>query len=334
MKVVMTLTARDEADIVDEQLAFHLAIGVDFVIAADNGSSDGTTEILEKYARDGRLHRIEAPDPFLQIELVTEMARMAATHFEGDWVINSDADEFWWPRSGALKEILAAVPRRFGGVRGMWRNFAPRPDAAGSFAERMTVRSQKPVDELHPFNTHFKTVHRAAPDVEVGGGNHDVHGTGVTPLQAWYPIDVLHFPIRSFEQFERKFMRHWEVTSVDGEATNPFYNRIRDAHREGRLRELYESYVIDDHELARGLADGTLVKDTRLRDALRSLRADTARLELRDSEVDPGYLVEFGYIEDHTPFARAQRRIDALDARLSRFERRIPVRLSRQLMHR
>ena len=327
----MTLTARDEADIIDEQIAFHLAIGVDFVIAADNESTDGTTEILEEYARAGYLHRIVARDPFLQIELVTEMARMAAVRFAADWVINSDADEFWWPRTGALKEILAAVPESFGSVRGMWRNFPPRPDAPGSFAERMTVRSQKPVDELHPFNTHFKTVHRASPDVEVGGGNHDVRGSGVTPLFAWYPIDVLHFPIRSFEQFERKFLRHWEVTSVDGVATNPFYNRIRDAHREGRLRELYDAYAVDDNELARGLTDGTLVEDTRLRDAFRSLDRDARRLELRDSAVDPGYLVEFGYIEDHTPFARAQRRIEALEARVTSVERGLPVRLSRRL---
>jgi glycosyl transferase family 2 len=331
MKVVMTLTARDEADIVDEQIAFHLAIGVDFVIAGDNRSSDGTSEILERYVRAGHLHRIDVPDPFLQIELVTELARMAATDFEADWVINSDADEFWWPRTGTLKQILAAVPRRFGGVRGMWRNFAPRPDAAGCFAERMTVRSQRPVGELHPFNTHFKTVHRASKDVEVGGGNHDVHGTGVAPLEAWYPIDVLHFPIRSFEQFERKFLRHWEVTSVDGKATNPFYDRIRAAHREGRLRELYESYSVDDEQLARGLADGTLVEDTRLRDALRGLHGTPSQLDLSESAVDPGYLVEFGYIEDHSPYARAQHRIDALEGRLSQIERGVPVRLSRRL---
>jgi len=68
-----------------------------------------------------------------------------------------------------------------------------------------------------------------------------------------------------------------------------------------------------------------------LNDALRGLRGSPSRLDLSESAVDPGYLVEFGYIEDHSPYARAQHRIDALEGRLSRIERGVPVRLSRRL---
>jgi hypothetical protein len=330
MNVVMTLLVRDEADIIDEHIAFHLAAGVDFIIAADNGSTDGTTEILERYAQDERLHRIGLPDPFSQIEVVTQMARMAATRFGADWVINSDADEFWWPRAGTLKELLGAVPARFGSVRGMWRNFVARPERPGSFAERMTVRTNKSTHGPHPFNPHFKTVHRASPDVEVGGGNHDVSGRGLEPLFGWYPIDILHFPIRSLAQFERKFLRWWQITAVDGEASNPYYNVVRDAHRQGRIAELYEPFVVDDEQLRRGLADGTLVEDTRLRDAVRSLRQDAADLQVGDSEVDSGYLLELAYIEDHSPFVRAQRSIDEFEARVSRLENGITRRLSQR----
>ena len=52
MKIVMTMLVRDEEDILDAQLAFHLNAGVDFVIATDHRSEDGTTEILERYARE------------------------------------------------------------------------------------------------------------------------------------------------------------------------------------------------------------------------------------------------------------------------------------------
>ena len=327
----MTLLVRDEADIVDENIALHLAVGVDFVIAADNASSDGTTEILEKYARKGQLHRISLQDRFSQIEVVTQMARLAATDFGADWVINSDADEFWWPRIGSLKELLGAVPPRFGGVRGMWRNFVPRREGPESFSERMTIRSQEPPRGVHPFNPHFKTVHRASPDVEVGGGNHDVIGSGLAPLYSWYPIDVLHFPIRSLEQFQRKFLRWWQITAVDGEASNPYYNTVRDAHREGRIAELYEPLVVDEEQLARGLAGGTLVVDTRLRDAVRSLRhQDVAPFQLHDIG-DPGYLIELAYLEDHSPFVRAQQSIESLEARVSRLEHGVAIRAPERL---
>jgi len=128
MKVVMTVCARDEADVVDEQIAFHLHAGVDFVVATDNRSEDGTTEILERYERAGYLHLIrEAGDDMRQDEWVTRMARLAATDFGADWVINADADEFWWPREGSLKDVLALIPHRYGVIRGCWRHFPPRP---------------------------------------------------------------------------------------------------------------------------------------------------------------------------------------------------------------
>ena len=102
MKLVMTLLVRDEADIVDAQIAFHLDAGVDLVVATDNRSQDGTTEILERYAREGHLHLIREPgDDLRQSEWVTRMAASRRRSFGADWILNADADEFWWPRGGA-----------------------------------------------------------------------------------------------------------------------------------------------------------------------------------------------------------------------------------------
>ena len=54
----MLLVVRDEADILDAQIAFHLNAGVDFVLATHHEPGDGTTEIL-----DGTYERVRATHP-------------------------------------------------------------------------------------------------------------------------------------------------------------------------------------------------------------------------------------------------------------------------------
>ena len=182
VKVVMTLLARNEADVVDAQIAFHLHAGVDFVIATDNASTDDTAAIFERYERAGRLRLLREPgDDMRQAEWVTRMARLAATEHDADWVIHSDADEFWWPRGGTLEDVLATVPARYGVVRGCWRHFLPRPDDGSFFAERMTVRLAVPA---HPgaketiFHAHQKIAHRAHPAVEIEAREPQRRGAG------------------------------------------------------------------------------------------------------------------------------------------------------------
>jgi glycosyltransferase involved in cell wall biosynthesis len=317
VKLVMTLLARNEADIIDAHLAFHLNAGVDFVIAIDNGSDDGTTEVLESYAHDGYVDvTYDADDQPDQGALVTRMARQAATDFAADWVINSDADEFWWPRGGSLKEVLAAAPSRYGSVRGLWRHFAPRPHGDEFFGERMTVRVCNPgAEETSPYSPRYKTAHRAHPKVTVLTGNHRADAPGLDAIPGWYPIDVLHFPIRSVEQCRQKYVRWWQI----GPST--FRGAVNNADREGRMGEFYESYVVDDQALARGIAAGTLAVDTRLRDALRALRRGDP-LGFRESTIDVGYLAELATLEDTDPRILAHWKADNLETRLTALERR------------
>jgi glycosyltransferase involved in cell wall biosynthesis len=317
VKLVMTLLARNEEDLLDAHLAFHLNAGVDFVIAIDNGSDDGTTEILESYARDGHVELTRDDGELDQAEWVTGLARRAATDFGADWVINSDADEFYWPRGGTLKDVLSAVPAQYGGVRGMLRNFAPRPHGGDFFAERMTVRVCNPgAEDNSPYSPRFKAMHRGDPNVEVFWGSNRAISRGLDPLSGWYPIDVLHFPIRSLEQCRDKFLRWYAI------APSRFRTAAYDAEQRGAMRGFYESYVVDDEALGRGLADGTLAIDTRLRDALRSLRAEPSRpLAFSDDAVDAAYLTELAILEDGDPHAHVQRKTEDLEARLAVIER-------------
>src|SRR5262249_30232292 len=60
-KLVMTLLARDNADIVAANLDFHLAMGVDHVVVTDNRSEDETRNIVLRYVRRGVATLIDEP---------------------------------------------------------------------------------------------------------------------------------------------------------------------------------------------------------------------------------------------------------------------------------
>jgi Glycosyl transferase family 2 len=345
VKLVMTLRARDERDVVDAQIAFHLNAGVDFIIATDHRSRDGTDEVLERYAREGYLHLIRQEGEE-RGDWITPMARLAASEFGADWVINSDADEFWWPRGASLREVLASVPERYGMVRALLRQFVPRPDDGSFFAERMVVRMATPAaihDPTSLFRPNLKSIHRGDPDVTITAGGHTVVGSRFVPLRGWYPVELLHFPIRSFEQCERKYSN---MASALTHSRNSYYDQVRRAFREDRFGEFYESLVVDDNALERGVRDGSVVVDTRLRDALGPLRvpatngdastfappSDESRLVFpRPSVVDDAaYAVDVAALGE-AEVVRVQRRLDTFEARLAALERRPAVRLSRKL---
>ena len=336
MKVVMTLLARDEADIIDAWCRFHLNAGADFVVATDNRSVDGTTDVLERYAREGHLHLIrEAGEDLRQNEWVTRMARIAATEFGADWVINSDADEFWWPRGASLNNVLAAVPPRYGTVSAFLRVFVPRPDASDQFSERMTVRfsALAPInDPASLYKPIRKVIHRAHPQIQVTRGNHALLDSPFAPLRGWFPIEVFHFPLRSLEQSQRKAQLQGDAWKHIDRAPTAYHAQMFEALESGTMAGYYAAQVVDDSDVAAGVDAGRLVVDTRLRDALRQLAAGGAPLEFPTPTLvdEASYAVEAAVLGE-ADVVRLQRRLDTLEERLSSIELRLPNRIYRKV---
>jgi len=326
--LVLTLVVRDEADILDAHLAYHLSAGVDFVIATDHRSQDGTTDILESYERAGVLRRIAEEGEYTrQGAWQTRMARLAATEHGADWVINSDADEFWWPRGASLKEALGSVPRRYGVVRGLVRNFVPRRAAADGFPDGLTVRlaTSAPInDPATPFRPVVKAAHRGDQAVVVGeGGSHQVYGVSGALLRDWYPLEVLHFPLRTREQCARKYYKTWSgwEENLRGDLT-----RAREASAKGDPDAVWDRVALEDSEVERGLADCSLGSDVRIRDALRLVRNESVASRAIEglppptrAEVD-AHALEVAVFEE-AELIRCQRWADELNARISRLGR-------------
>jgi hypothetical protein len=279
MKLVMTLLVRDEADIVSSNIDFHLDQGVDFIIATDNLSVDGTADILRRYERQGLLRYIQQPDDnYAQDRWVTHMARMACTEFAADWVINNDADEFWTPEHGNLKEVLSAVPPPCHAVTVARVNFPPRPMAEGDFfADVMVVRERRSLNALgRPLLD--KVCHRAFADIEVEQGNHAVGRAGRALAAEPGAITILHYPMRSYRQFANKIAKGGAAYERNG---NPRFGEtwrhLYEIWKKGELESFYQASVIDDAAIARGLRDGGLVRDERLKHFLSgSLRCSYA----------------------------------------------------------
>jgi hypothetical protein len=275
MKLVMTLLVRDEEDVLRANLDFHLAQGVDFFVITDNLSVDGSRDIIEEYVRAGvALCVEERADDYSQAEWVTRMARLAASRYRADWVINSDADEFWIGATAGegIKADLASLDSRTQSVVVSRTNFLPvDEEGAGFFAERMIIRereSRNAVGELLP----PKVCHRGFGDIDVAQGNHRVFRGGVPLDRVGRGFRILHYPLRSYRQFENKiihggaaYARNTKLPPHVGHAWRYLYA----CWQAGGLRAHYRERMLSGLVAESGLRSGDLLYDDTLLGVLR-----------------------------------------------------------------
>lgn len=224
-RLVLIMAVRDEADILDANLGHHFSLGVDFALVADNGSTDGTTAILDRWRERGRLEwRTEADDGYRQAEWMSRLAADARDRHGADWILTCDADEFWCPARGDLKDFVAT--QRAPVLRCARRNEV-RVRGAGDETAEAGERLFAPV--LAPRRWREASEHRAArewPDPAVPGvtwhgeapkvlalasvvagitqGSHRVIAKGRARSAEPAGIVIRHFPLRGEAQFARK----------------------------------------------------------------------------------------------------------------------------------
>jgi hypothetical protein len=108
----------------------------------------------------------------------------------------------------------------------------------------------------------------------VAPGNHSISGAELPPVPAEEVLEIFHFPMRSYEQFERKVVQighGYEQLPDRSPLVGCDQLALLERHREGKLRDYYDGLVLDPAALDRGLQMGTIVVDRRLEDFMRSL---------------------------------------------------------------
>ncbi|HEY7380451.1 MAG TPA: glycosyltransferase family 2 protein [Gaiella sp.] len=334
MTIAMTVLVRDDADILDAHLGYHLNAGVDVVLAT-GGGGEATTEILETYAREGVLRRVSREDVHDEAAAREELAHRAVAEAGADWIVASEADEFWLPRGESFGDVLSVIPTRYTVVQALARLFLPRPDDGRPAFERLTIRRSVYMageDGIASLEQALRPVVRTD---RRQAGRLDDQGDRLVPLRAWYPIEVLRLPFRSLEQAERR------LAGVRGEPPASWSGLERDAlaaQRRGDLAAWYAERMTDEDAAGRGREDGSLVEDTRLRDALERLSesapaggsrryplpSEGARLSLAPPDIvdDAAYAGECAAVHE-VDYERLERHITDLERRIASLERRL-----------
>jgi len=222
---------KDEADIIGSTIK-HLLTQVDRIIVADNGSTDGTREILESFD----IEVVNDPEvAYYQSRKMTNLAMRAADQ-GAEWVIPFDADEIWLGRHGRIRETL------------------PEVDASIAIAHVFDhVPTSKDPDEADPIarvswhraapNAMHKVACRPRANVTIHQGNHGAD-YGAT---AEGVLEIRHFPYRSPEQFVRKVRNgaaaYNASTLPQGEGQHwRDYGRLLDAHGEKAIEDVFRTY--------------------------------------------------------------------------------------------
>ena len=284
MKVVGLYLVRNEIDIIELNLRYHLGTVLDQAIVVDNGSSDGTLELLTRLAGDLPLTVASEPGGYAQSELITRMARQAS-RAGADWVLPIDADEFWTSDGRPMRSVLETTPSEVGVLRCELVNFIQRREElapTSSSLLTMVMRVAEPagpperceelvetgqigfVEMAYP----PKSVSRAAATISVASGNHGVIGVPgeARPTAA---IVCLHAPLRSRSMLTTKIDQGRRVEEA-GFVPGEFWHSRRwwRMAREGRVDEDWAACSYQHGALSVGGRQRSLVPDDRLAKAV------------------------------------------------------------------
>src|SRR5262245_2286261 len=140
-------TTRNEADIIRTNVLHHLNQGIDRFLILDNGSVDGTSDVLADLARDFPLEWRPHLGHFRQDKLLTPLAQEAFVR-GADWVMYVDADECWYAPGSTLRAVLERSSA--GALRVQLVNFVQRRDQVDTESDALLHMTYRPMNPVGP----------------------------------------------------------------------------------------------------------------------------------------------------------------------------------------
>lgn len=253
-KLIMTLVVRNEEDIVEQNIRFHCAMGCDGFIVSSHNCTDRTDSILYKLQQEGLvLDIIKRTSPNHQHSIwVNEMVHIAKKKYKADWVINADADEFFYSKSLNLKlSILQNKACNVLWVDSIFLFPENRTDFFNSiyfvtrpfqFFEAIGLGIDK-----DPLYTEFigsqgctKVIHKTKGFKRISDGNHDVKMINKKKIQS-ADIRLYHYHIRSYQGLEQKVKRWENSIYLLPQNQGMHMKHMVNIYKEGKLDYFFES---------------------------------------------------------------------------------------------
>ena len=297
--IIVCFAVVDEADIIEYFIEYHLALGIDGFVATDVGSTDGTLDILDRYARRGCLHLLREADPAAPRagydgRLMVEAAKEV---FRADWCLCCDADEFWVFGDQDAPGYFASAPSPI--VTFQHYNMVPSRDARSGrllhFTE-FSLLARQPLDFIYDcrrlderetvaallFDYPPEVLRRDPPKVAVRPGTVRSVDPGFHDV---VPIDpaisrhdealgyIAHFPVRSPGQWRHKaeLVSRFLVNNppeLDPDTGCPrlafHWVRLSTIYAHGLVEPDFARQVLSREDIDAGLSSGLLCRDDRV----------------------------------------------------------------------